>query len=265
MPSRPADRDLRYTRQVAYSPFGRAGQQRLSRGRALIVGVGGLGCASADLLARSGVGFLRLVDDDRVSLANLHRQVLFDEADAAEQAPKVAAAARRIAAVNSGVRVEPIVDRLTCANAAALCEGIDVIVDGTDNFADRFIINDLAVQRGLPWIFAGVVAAEAQVMTIVPGQTPCLRCVFHEPPPPCVEPTCTAAGVLGPAVTAVASLQAMEAIKLLAGAGDRISRHLTKLDLWTGQMQRIDVARSAAEVDCPACKRRDFEFLYPCD
>jgi len=261
----PANRAGRFARQIAFAPWGRSGQERLSRGRVLVVGVGGLGCASAGLLARAGVGFLRLVDDDRVSEVNLHRQVLFDAADAAEAAAKPVAAARRIAAIASGVEVEPVVARLTCENAADLADGVDVIVDGTDNFASRFVINDLAVERGLPWVFAGVVAAEGQTMTVVPGRTPCLRCVFDAPPPACAEPTCAAAGVLGPAVTAIASLQALEAMKLLAGTADAVSPYLAKLDLWTGRWRRIDVASSAADVDCPCCKRRSFEFLHADD
>jgi len=253
--------DGRYDRQMVCAHLGPAGQRRLARGAALVAGVGGLGCASADLLARAGIGRLRLVDDDVVDLANLHRQVLFDEADAG--AAKVEAAARRIGRVNSGVRVEAVARRFAPTNAAALAEGVDVILDGTDNWPARFLINDLAVERGLPWVFAGVVAAEAQIMTVVPGRTPCLRCVFESPPPPCADPDCRSAGVLGPAVAVVAARQAMEALKLLTGADDAVDRHLTKLDLWTGRVQRIDVAAAAADADCPCCRRREFEFLHP--
>ena len=265
MTPKPTGQEGRYDRQVIFQQLGPRRQRQLARGAALIVGVGGLGCAVGDVLARSGVGMLRLVDDDSVSLVNLHRQVLFDEADAAAGSPKATAAAARIAQINSQVRVEPLVQRFGHTNAAALAEGVDVIIDGTDNFPTRFVINDLAVQGGLPWIFAGVVGAEAQTMTIVPGRTPCLRCVFDRPPPPCVEPTCRTAGVLAPAVVAVAALQAMEAIKILAGAVEEISPYLTKFDLWTGQLQRIDLRQACAKTDCPCCKRRDFEFLHPDD
>jgi len=157
------------------------------------------------------------------------------------------------------------VQRFEPRNAAALADGVDVIIDGTDNFPTRFVINDLAVQRQLPWVFAGVVGAEAQTMTIVPARTPCLRCVFDRPPPPCAEPTSRSAGVLAPAVAAVAAFQAMEAIKLLAGAVEDISPYLTKFDLWTGQIQRIDLSRACAKTDCPCCGRRQFEFLHPQD
>jgi len=251
----------RFDRQVVYERFGPAGQERLSRGRAIIVGVGGLGCTLADLLARSGVGLLRLVDDDVVALENLHRQVLFDEADAA--APKVVAAARRIARINGQVRVETVQERLAPGNAAKLVADVDLILDGTDNFPTRFLINDLAVKQNIPWVFAGVVGAEAQTMTILPGRTPCLRCVFDSPPPPCLDPTCRSAGVLAPAVVAVAAAQAMEAIRILAGHAESISPYLTKFDLWTGSLQRMNVAEACADVDCPCCKRREFEFLYP--
>ncbi len=252
----------RYDRQVVFEPLGPAGQRGLVGGRVVIVGVGGLGCATAELLARSGVGFLRLVDDDVVTVENLHRQVLFDEADAAAGLPKAIAAGRRLGRINGEVRTEAVVERLTAGNAESLCAGADLILDGTDNFATRFVINDLCVRDGVPWVFAGAVGAEAQVMTVVPGQTPCLRCVF-EAPPPCQDPTCRGVGVLGPAVVSIAAMQAAEAIKILSGRREAVSPYLLKLDVWTNSLRRIRVAEACAEVDCPCCKRRDFEFLYP--
>lgn len=251
----------RYVRQMTYEPFGVDGQRKLAGGCALIVGVGGLGCTAADLLARAGVGALRLVDDDTVSAENLHRQVLFDEADAASAAAKVDAAAARLGRINAGVRVEAVRAKLTPDNAADLAAGADVIIDGTDSFPARFVLNDLSIQRGIPWIFAGVVGAEAQIMPVVPPRTRCLRCVFDAPPPPCVDPSCRTAGVLGPAVAAVAAMEAMEAIKILGGRADRVSGELVKFDLWTGQMQRIDVWRACGDVDCPCCRKRRFDFL----
>jgi len=251
----------RYDRQVAFEGLGRAGQRRLAGGRALIVGVGGLGCVLAQWLARAGVGLLRLVDDDVVSLENLHRQILFDEADAAARRPKVVAAARWLGRINSDVRVEPVAARFDASTASGLIDGIDVILDGTDNFAARFVINDVAVRERLPWVFAGVVAAEAQTMTVRAGGRPCLRCIFDEPPPAAVNPTCQTAGVLGPAVGAIAAVEAMEAIKILAGRGDDTSRCLVKLDLWTNAVQRIDAVAACADVDCPCCVGRRFEFL----
>ena len=253
----------RYLRQVVYPGLGAAGQRRLAASSALVVGVGGLGCTVADLLARAGVGHLRLVDDDRVSLENLHRQVLFDEVDAAAGAAKVQAAARRLGRINGQVRLEAVSARFGPDNALELAGGMDVIVDGTDNFASRFVINDLAVQEGIPWVFAGVVGAEGQTMTVVPGRTPCLRCVFESPPPPCLDPSCRSAGVLGPAVAALAALEAMEALKILSGRPDSASRWLRKFDFWSGGFQQIDLAEACERSDCPCCKRRQFDFLHP--
>ncbi len=251
----------RYDRQVSFAPLGARGHRRLSNSAALVVGMGGLGCTVADLLARSGVGMLRLVDDDKVTVENLHRQVLFDLADAATGAVKVMAAQRRISHVNGDVRVEPVVARLAAANAEELAQGVDVVIDATDNFATRFIINDLCVMKGLPWVFAGAVGAEAQTMTIVPPATPCLRCVFDSPPPPCEDPTCRQAGVLGPAVSAIAAIQAIEAIKILSGRPEAASPFLVKFDFWANRVQRIDVLKAGARADCPCCKHHDFEFL----
>jgi len=251
----------RYDRQTAFEGLRREGQRRLAGGRAMIVGVGGLGCTVAQWLARAGVGLLRLVDDDVVSLENLHRQILFDEADAAARRPKVVAAARRLGRINSDVRIEPVAARFDASTASGLIDGIDVICDGTDNFAARFVINDVAVSGNLPWVFAGVVGAEAQTMTIRAGGRPCLRCVFGEPPPAPVNPTCRTAGVLGPAVGAIASVEALEALKILAGRGGEGSAYLVKLDLWTNTVRRIDTVAACADVDCPCCVGRHFEFL----
>jgi len=252
---------IRYARQAIFAGLGPAGQRRLRAGRALIVGVGGLGSWVAELLTRAGVGTLRLVDDDKVDLTNIHRQALYAEADARAGRPKVLAAADRLKQINADVAVDPIPHRLDKGNIAALAEGMDVIVDGTDNFASRFLMNDYAVKHGRPWVFAGVVGAEAQTMTVVPGRTPCLRCVKQSPPPPCADPSCRTQGVLGPAVAAVAAIEAAEVLKILAGRLDAVSPFLLKLDLWTNAVQRIETAPACAAVDCPCCKRKDFEFL----
>jgi len=255
------DNARRYDRQVIFEPLGLKGQQALRAGRALIVGVGGLGSWTAELLARAGVGKLRLVDDDKVDWTNLHRQTMYDEDDARAMRPKAQAAAEHLARINSSVSVEPIVERLTARNIADLAKDANVICDGTDNFAARFVINDYSVKFAVPWIFAGVVGAEAQIMSIVPGRGACLRCIFDAPPPPCMAPTCRGSGVLGPAVASVAAMQAAEAMKILAGRGDAVSGYLTKLDLWTNTVQRIDAASACKNVKCPCCKGRDFEFL----
>ena len=251
----------RYERQMVFAPLGLAGQRSLLQKSVLIVGVGGLGSWAASLLARAGVGRLRLVDDDSVQVSNLHRQAMYDEADAAEGMPKVVAAAARLRKTNSQVRIEPCQQRLDKQNIAALAEGMDLILDGTDNFGTRFIINDYAVKMHVPWVFAGVVGAEAQIMTIAPPATPCLRCISETPPPPCVDPACRVTGVLGPAVAMIASMQAMEAIKILAGHAETTSPYLLKLDLWKNDIQRIDVKQSCSQTDCPCCKRRQFDYL----
>jgi len=253
----------RYDRQIAFAGLGPDGQRSLRAGCALIVGAGGLGSWSAELLGRAGVGHLRLVDDDRADMTNLHRQAMYDQADADAAVTKVAAARRRLERINADVTVEAIATRLSAGNIAALADGADVILDGTDNFPTRFIINDYAVKMSIPWIFAGVVCAEAQTMTVVPPRTPCLRCVYDSPPPPCVDPSCRGAGVLGPAVAAIAAVQAAEAVKILSGAGETVSPYLLKLDLWDNTIQRIDAADSCAETECRCCKHKDFEFLDP--
>ena len=251
----------RYDRQTAFAELGLPGQRRLMVGRALIVGVGGLGSWVAELLARAGVGHLRLVDGDKVDLTNIHRQAMYDEADAAAGRFKAEAACGHIRRINAGIEVEAVVERLDARNVARLAGGAEVIVDGTDNFATRFVINDYCVKTHLPWIFAGVVGAEAQTMTIIPGRTACLRCVFDSPPPPCVEPTCRTQGVLAPAVAAIASVEAVEAMKILAGRQDDISPYLLKIDLWKNTLQRIDAAAAAVNNNCPCCKKQRFDFL----
>lgn len=249
----------RYDRQMRFRPLGADGQRKLRSARALIVGVGGLGSWIADLLARAGVGFLRLVDADRVDWTNLHRQDLYDESDAAERRVKSLAAARRLARINRDVVVEAVEARVDRENIAELAAGVDAILDGTDNFATRFLINDYAVKVRRPWVFAGVLGAEGQVLPIVPGRTPCLRCLYETPP--ATELTCRTEGVLGPAVASVAALAAAEAMKILAGQADRASPFLTKLNLWDNTLQRMDVAAACQGVHCVCCKQGRYEFL----
>lgn len=248
---------------MIFPPFGVAGQKKLAAAKVLIIGVGGLGSWISELLARAGVGLLRLADDDKVDFTNIHRQAMYNQADAEANRPKVAAAAEHLRLINPEVTIEPVEGRVDPHNIEKLAGNADLLIDGTDNFATRFIINDFAVKTNRPWIFAGVVGAEAQIMTIVPGQTACLRCVFDAPPPPCMDPTCRSAGVIGPAVAAVAAMQATEAIKILAGHADKVSRYLTKMDLWENTFQRIDATAAAKKIDCPCCKQRIFEYLEP--
>ena len=261
MDSSDADKLVRYQRQMIFSGLGLKAQRRLMDSSVLIVGLGGLGSWSAELLARAGVGRMRLVDRDRVDVTNLPRQAMYEESDATDGVAKVQAAAARLRRIRSDADVEPVEERLDKTNVASLADGVDLILDGTDNFATRFVINDFAVRSGTAWVFAGVVGAEAQTMTIVPGRTPCLRCVFDSPPPPCVDPTCRSAGVLGPAVSAIAAIEAIEAMKILAGRIDQVSPYLLKLDLWGNTIQRLNPAEAGAQSQCPCCKGRQFEFL----
>ena len=250
----------RYKRQLRYAPLGEEGQRRLLASRVLVVGSGALGCVMADTLVRAGVGFVRLVDRDFVEVDNLHRQVLFDEQDAAEQLPKAVAAANRLERVNSSVIVEPVVADLNATNIAQLAGDVEVIVDGTDNFETRYLVNDYAVANDRPWVFGGCVGTEGQTLAIVPGETPCLSCLMPEPPPAAAQPTCETAGVLSPIVNVIASLQAIETLKLLSGNRDQLNRSMTLLDLWGNQLRLIDVSDGRSE-SCPTCGQRDFAWL----
>lgn len=249
----------RYLRQTSFAELGIEGQRRLLDGSALVVGAGGLGSWLAELLVRAGVGRLRLVDDDRVDLTNLHRQAMYDLADATAARPKVIAAAGRLATINPGVAIEPVDQRLNRQNIASLASGMQIILDATDDWPSRYLINDWAVQTATPWVFAGVVGAQGQTMTVLPGRSACLRCVIDHPPPVCSDPRCRDVGVIGPAVATLASLQAAEALKILSGRADCVSPYLRKLDLWANHWQQIDVRRPAA--DCPCCRRRRFDYL----
>ena len=253
----------RFSRQMIFAPLGLEGQKKLATSSALIVGVGGLGSWIAELLARAGVGILRIADDDKVELTNIHRQAFYAEADAEANLAKVQAATGRIKDINSSVDVQPVESRVDKDNIESLADGMDLIIDGTDNFATRYLINDFCVKTNRPWVFGGVIGTEAQTMSIIPGTTPCLRCVLDTPPPPCSDPSCRAAGVLGPAVAAIASFQAMEAIKILTGNLESINPHLLKFDMWTNQLQRIEVSKSGKDPDCICCSQGCFEFLEP--
>ncbi len=223
-----------------------------------VVGCGALGANQAELLARAGVGFLRIIDRDYVELSNLQRQVLFDESDAAAGLPKAIAAARRIAAVNSQIAVDPLVVDITAENASELLGDIHLILDGTDNFETRYLVNDFAVAHGVPWIYGGAVGSYGIKMSIIPGRTPCLKCVYPEPPSG-AQPTCETAGVLGPVTTAVAALQVADALRILSGHGDDVSGAITTLDLWEGKVRQI--GPSDIDKACPCCAKREFVHL----
>ena len=248
----------RYSRQILFSGIGAQGQQRLAEARVAIVGCGATGSTIAGLLARAGVGTLRIVDRDYVEASNLQRQALFDEADAAASLPKAIAAARKLAACNSEIVVEPEVADLTPENIERLLAGAHLLLDGTDNFETRYLLNDFAVQRGLPWIYCAAVGSYGLTMNILPGETACLACMFPESPRGALE-TCETSGVLGPAVSVVASVAAGEALKLLVGAREQLRRTLLSWDIWSNQTSAIQAAEP--HPDCRACGRRDFVHL----
>jgi molybdopterin-synthase adenylyltransferase len=248
----------RYSRQVLFAGIGEDGQRRLAVARVAIVGCGATGSALASLLARSGVGILRIIDRDYVEPSNLQRQALFDEADAAESLPKAIAAAKKIAAFNSQIVVEPQVADLTPSNIEPLLEGMQVILDGTDNFETRYLINDYALKSGLPWIYAAAVGSYAVTLNILPGKTACLACLFPDPPAGTFE-TCETAGILNSAVNLVASIEATEALKLIVGAENRLRRTLLSFDVWRNE--RAELVATSPRNGCRACGQRDFIHL----
>ena len=252
--------DLRYSRQVRFGPLGTEGQERLSNSRVAIVGCGALGSASAMALTRAGVGMLRLIDRDLPEISNLPRQVLFDEQDVREGLPKAAAAKRQLARINGRITIEAEVADLTPRNVSRLLGGVDCIVDGTDNFETRFLINDFACREGIPWVHGGAIGAEGRVLTVLPGRTACLRCLIPEPPAPGAMPTCDTAGIIGPAALVVGAVEAAEAIKLLVGVTEGIGNRLLACDLWEGVWRTIDLTALAAH-GCPTCRHGDFPWL----
>jgi molybdopterin/thiamine biosynthesis adenylyltransferase len=257
---RTSSRDERYSRQILFAGIGAEGQRKIAAARVAIIGCGATGSALATLLARAGVGTLRIIDRDFVEPSNLQRQSLFDEKDAAESLPKAIAAARKIAAFNSQIIVEPKVEDLVPANIEASLEGMSLLLDGTDNFETRYLINDYAVDRSLPWIYSAAVGSYAVTLNIVPGQTACLACIFPDSPRGMVE-TCETSGILNSAVNFVASVAATEALKLLVAGADapHLRRSLLSFDLWSNEHAEVSAAKPRP--DCRACGDRDFIHL----
>ncbi len=247
----------RYSRQTVLPLVGTEGQQRLLNSTALVLGCGALGSGCAELLTRAGVGCLRLVDRDYLEEHNLQRQSLYDERLLAEGLPKAVAAAKRVDEINSGVRVETHVADVTAENVLSLIEGVDVVLDGTDNWATRYLLNDASQKTKVPWVYGGVLGVMGVSMAILPGSSPCLRCVFPDPPPPGGD-TCETAGVLGPAVWMVASVQTMSALRILLG--DPPPPTLTTVDAWNGRVDGVPLGERSP--GCPACGgEKRWEFL----
>jgi molybdopterin/thiamine biosynthesis adenylyltransferase len=250
--------DERYSRQVLFPGIGAEGQRKLTAATIAIVGCGATGSAIASLLARAGVGTIRIIDRDYVEPSNLQRQSLFSEADAAESLPKAIAAARNIAAFNSAIVVEHRVADLVPANIGDLLQGMRLVLDGTDNFETRYLLNDYAVKNSLPWIYTAAVGSYGVTLNVLPGQTACLTCIFAAAPLGALE-TCETAGILNPAVNLASSIAAMEALKLLVGAEDRLRRTLLSFDLWTNQ--RSEITADKPRPDCLTCGMREFPHL----
>lgn len=254
----PVTSEERYSRQVLFRGIGAEGQKSLAQSRVAIVGCGATGSALASLLARAGVGYLRIIDRDYVEPSNLQRQVLFDEADAAESLPKAVAAARKIALFNGEIAVQAEVADLTPGNIEDLLGGVGLVLDGTDNFETRYLINDYAVKTGVAWIYTAAVGSYCVAMNVLPGETACMACVFPEPPRGTVE-TCDTSGILNSAVNAIASVSATEALKFLVGAKDKMRRSLISMDVWWNDRSEISTAKPRA--DCSCCQGREFPHL----
>jgi len=252
----------RYVRQMRYPPLGEAGQERIAESHALVCGCGALGSVIANTLARAGVGFLRIVDRDFLETNNLQRQVLYDEDDVAAGIPKAIAAEAKLRRINSQISIEPIVADVDHTNIDALVDGIDIILDGTDNFETRFLLNDASIKFNVPWVYGGCIGDDGQTMTIIPGETPCLHCLMQDgPPPPGTTPTCDSAGILAPIINVIASLQANEAIKIISGNSDKISRDLQVFELWDNRIRQLNLSSLKATVDCATCSARQFPWL----
>lgn len=252
----------RYHRQILFRAIGEEGQARLGQARVLLCGCGALGTVLAETLVRAGVGFLRIVDRDFVELTNLQRQVLFDEQDLADQLPKSIAAARKLNLINSQVTIEPHVADVAPANVLALAQGVDLILDGTDNFETRFLLNDVSLELGIPWVYGGCIGSHGQVLPIFPGETACLRCLMEDVPGPGTTETCDTAGILGPTVNMIASLQAVQALKILAGRRDQVETSLHILDVWDGTLRKMSVKSLREQGRCPACHQAERAWLH---
>lgn len=251
----------RYSRQILFAGIGREGQSRLAISRALIIGCGALGSAQAEALARAGVGKLRIVDRDFVESSNLQRQTMFTESDAGQRLPKAIAAARHLREINSDIEVEPEIADVNHSNVERLMQDCDVVIDGTDNFATRYLINDACVKLGMNWIYGAAVGSYGVTMTIRPKVTPCLRCVFPETPAAATAPTCDTAGVIMPIINIVAAIQVSEALKLLTGNEEDLHSSLMQFDVWRNDWRRISIGQPVQ--NCPTCSLGRFETLQP--
>lgn len=247
----------RYLRQIIFNGIGESGQEKLLAARVLVVGVGATGSVIASTLARAGVGFLKIADRDFVEWNNLQRQVLYDEDDVHSRTPKAIAAARKLEQINSSVQIQTCVTDVNAENIQELIADVDLVLDGTDNFETRYVVNDACVKHNKPWIYGGAVSSYGATMTIVPHESACFRCVFHNAPPPGTLPTCDTAGVIGPIVNVIGSLVSSEALKFITGSGER-NRGLINIDLWENTFDAFEIARRA---DCACCVQHHYDYL----
>ena len=241
----------RYNRQILFRGIGEAGQRRLLEARAVIIGCGALGTAQTEALARAGVGSLRIVDRDFVESSNLHRQTMFTEQDAQERLPKAIAGANHLAKINSEINIEAEILDVNHSNVERIVKDSDVVLDGTDNFATRYLINDACVKHGINWIYGAAVGSYGVTLTIRPKMTPCLRCIFSEAPAAATAPTCDTAGVIMPIISIVAAVQVAEALKLLTGQDDKLHGSLMQFDVWENEWRRLRLSEPSPE--CPTC------------
>jgi adenylyltransferase/sulfurtransferase len=249
----------RYSRQILFREIGASGQEKLLASRVLLVGCGALGASHAEMLARAGVGYLRIVDRDFVEFTNLQRQTLFKESDAANHLPKAIAAEKRIAEINSEIEIDSIIADVNNSNVESLIDGVDLVIDGTDNFQVRYLINDACVKNDVTWIYGAAVSSYGTTMTIIPGVTPCLRCIFDEMPDAGSAPTCDTAGVIMPIIATVSATQVGEALKILVGDLTSLHGSLMQFDVWANDRQKIKLGEPNA--DCKCCGKHVFEFL----
>lgn len=251
----------RYSRQILFKDIGIEGQKRLRDKYAVIAGCGALGSVIANSLARGGIGKLKIIDRDFIEESNLQRQILFDEDDIRNDLPKAVAAKKRLQNINSNIVIEAIVSDISNSNVEELIKGADIVLDGLDNFETRFLLNDCCVKDNIPWIYGACVGSAGLSMNVIPGMTPCLRCIFETPPPPGSSPTCDTNGIIAPIANIIASIQVAEAFKILTGNFDAINKKLIRIDVWHCKYDEINIENVKDVSDCPTCKNGKFEFL----
>ncbi len=251
----------RYSRQILFQHIGGERQKVLMNSSAVVIGCGALGTVSSSYLTRAGIGQIRIIDRDFIEESNLQRQILFDENDISENLPKAIAAQRKLQKINTKVKIEGIVTDVNYANIEELTQGVDIIIDGTDNFETRFLINDFCVKNSVPWIYGACIGGRGVVMNIIPSDTPCLRCVFETMPQIGSFPTCDTAGVIGPIAGIIASIQVTEAIKILSEDYESINKTLIEIDVWNTKFRQIDVSGLKELNNCPTCKLHNYTFL----